>query len=107
MIDLDKLIGSAIKSGKIFLGSKKAISAAKSGKAAVLIVASNCPQTIVNNIKRYSKISKVPLYVYHSSGIELGTVCGKPFAVSALFIRETNNQNIILMREKLIMESGS
>ena len=55
MIDFEKVIKTANKSGRMFLGFKKAMKAAQSRKAVALIVASNCPQT------SYTSSSTTPL----------------------------------------------
>ena len=104
MVDLDRAISSAMKSGKVLIGSKKAIYAAKSGRATVLIVASNCPVKILHDIKYYSDISKILLYTYPASSLDLGIACGKPFAISALAIREINEPDFL--RIKQVEKSG-
>lgn len=107
MVDLNRVISSAVKSGKALLGSKQTLDAAKSGKAMALIVASNCPAKILSDIKRYSDLSKIPLYVYPASSSDLGSACGKPFAVSALAIRETSEPDILKMRKELSEAGGN
>ena len=101
MVDFNRVISSATKSGKVFLGSKQALDAAKSGNAAALIVSSNCQIKTLVDIKHYSELSKVPLYMYPASSADLGAVCGKPFAVSVLVIRETSDPDILKMRREL------
>lgn len=96
-VDLDRIIASAVKSGKMFFGSKKALDAAKSGKAVALILASNCPPESLADIRRHSALSKIPLYVHSSTSSELGAACGKPFAVSALTIREISDPDVLRM----------
>ena len=107
MVDLDRVISSAMKTSKALLGSKQTVDVAKSGRAAALIVSSNCPTKTLVDVKRYSELSKIPLYVYPASSIDLGAACGKPFAVSALAIRETNDPEVLKMRRELSGESGS
>lgn len=100
MVDLNRIISSAVKSGKVFFGSKQALDAAKSGRAVALIVASNCPSKILTDLQHYSNLSKIPLYTYPASSSDLGIACGKPFAISALTIREISDHEILrMMRE--------
>jgi len=95
MIDIDKAIATAVKTGKVEFGAKSAIRNAKLGKAKLIILASNCPKNIRADIEYYSKLSKVPVYIYKGTGIDLAVVCGKPFVVSALSIREPGDSEIL------------
>lgn len=95
MIDFEKVIKSAEKSGKMFLGSKKAMEAAKSGRAVALILSSNCPQKTLNTIKHHAHLANVPVHVYPSTSMDLGMTCGKPFSVSAVTIRSLTDQGLL------------
>ena len=95
MIDIDKAIATAVKTGKVFFGSNSAIRSAKTGKAKMIIVASNCPSEIRRDLEYYCKLSNIPLITYKGSSIDLAAVCGKPFLVSALTIREPGDSEIL------------
>lgn len=100
MVDLDRLIITALKSGKTVFGYKKALNTAKSGRVVALMVASNCPTKILNNINHYSNLLQIPLYFYPSSSRDLGAAFRKPFSVSVLAIREINEPNMLrIIRE--------
>ena len=95
MVDLDKVIKSALKSGKVFYGTKQTVNSAKTGKAVTLIQASNCPEEIKNEIKSYADKSKIPVYTYPGSALDLGLMCGKPFIVSAMTIRTLSDAELL------------
>ena len=95
MIDIDKAIATAVKTGKVEFGAKSAIKNAKLGRAKLIILASNCPKNVRADVEYYSKLSKVPIYIYKGTGIDLAAVCGKPFVVSALSIREPGDSEIL------------
>ncbi len=97
MVDVNRVVSSAVKSGKLFFGAKQALDAAKSGKAVALVAASNCPSRLLADIRRYSALSKVPLYAYPAAGSDLGAACGKPFAVSVLTVREIGDSDVLRM----------
>ena len=91
----------------MFFGSKQALDAAKSGKAVALITASNCPLELLADIRRYSALSKIPLYVHSATSLDLGAACGKHFAVSALTIREISDPDVLRMiRESSLGNEG-
>lgn len=97
MIDLDKIIGSAHKSGKTYLGFKQTVDAAKTGKAVILILASNCPGKLQSDIQHYANLSKTPLHMYTGTSQDLGIACGKPFRVSAMAVRTLTDPALLRM----------
>lgn len=102
MIDIDKAITAAVKTGKVSFGAKSAIKNAKTGKVKLIILASNCPRDTREDIEYHCKLSQIPLIVYKGSSIDLATVCVKPFMISALSIRESGDSEIL----KLTKEPG-
>ena len=95
MIDIDKAIASAVKTGKVSFGANSALLNAKTGKAKMIVLASNCPKIIKDNIEYYGKISKVPVLTYKGASMDLANVCGKLFIISALSIREPGDSEIL------------
>lgn len=100
MIDLDRVIRSAIKSRKIFFGSKRTIDAARSGKATVILTSSNCPNGIRRDIQYLANLSGIPLYTYKGSSLDLSLACGKNFPISALTIREIEDPELLRMLDE-------
>ncbi len=83
-IDIEKTLKKALKSGKVYLGSKRAIKALKRKEAKLVVISMNCPKEIREKIEKYR--SDVPVVVYNGTNMELGAMCGKPFSVAALAI---------------------
>jgi large subunit ribosomal protein L30e len=100
MIDVDKAITTAVKTGKVSFGANSAIQNAKTGKAKLIILAANCPENVREDIEYYGKLSNVPFIIYRGSSMDLAGVCGKPFTVSALSIREPGDSEILRLTEK-------
>ena len=99
MIDTNKAIIATVKTGKVLFGTQSAINNAKIGKAKLIIVAANCPQKTRGDIQSYCKLSNIPMVIYNGTSIELGAVCGKPFMVSALTVKEQGNSDILKLVE--------
>ncbi len=99
MIDVDKAITTAVKTGKVSLGAASAVQNAQTGKAKLIILASNCPKNVRGDVEYYSKLSKVPMIIYKGTSLDLAAVCGKPFSVSALSIREQGDSEILKLTE--------
>ena len=84
MTDVEDIIRKALRSRKYYLGSKRTIKALKRGEAKAVVVASNCPEEILEKIKSFN----VPILVFRGNNMELGAFCGKPFSVAAMAILE-------------------
>jgi large subunit ribosomal protein L30e len=95
MIDIDKAIASAVKTGKVSFGANAALLNAKTGKAKMIILASNCPEEIKTQVEYYGKLSKVPVMTYKGVSMDLANVCSKLFIISALSIREPGDSEIL------------
>jgi len=89
----------AIKTGKVRFGSKEAIKALKHGKAKMVIIAANAPKEIKDDILYYAKLSKIPVYIFQGTSVELGTICGKPFMVAAITIYDEGDSRILEFAE--------
>ena len=73
----------------------------------MIIIASNCPKEIRSDLEYYCKLSRIPLIVYKGTSTDLAMVCGKPFIVSALTIREPGDSEILrLVETETETESG-
>jgi len=100
MIDVDKAIATTVKTGKVLFGANKAVESVKLGRARLIVLASNCPRNIVEDIRNYSRFSNVPVVIYKGTSIDLGAACGKPFTVSALTVREPGDSDILKLGEE-------
>ena len=94
-MDIDRGIRVAVDTGTVTLGSDKSVQALKLGKGKLVIVASNCPEEIREDVMHYSKLSEIPVYTYEGSSVDLGSVCGKPFTVATLIIKDPGDSTIL------------
>lgn len=67
---------------KAVIGTREIIKAAKAGKVKLVVIASNCPQFLVDRV--LSSTAGIAIQVKKISGdqADLGTRLGKPFAVA-------------------------
>jgi large subunit ribosomal protein L30e len=107
MIDIDKAIASAVNTGKVSFGANSAMLSAKTGKAKVIVLASNCPKETKDEIEYYGKISKVPVLTYKGTSMDLANVSGKMFIISALTVREPGDSEILKAVEMQYYENDT
>ena len=94
-MDIDRGIRVAVDTGTVTLGSDKSVQTLKLGKGKLVIIANNCPEEVREDVMYYSKLSEVPVYTYEGSSVDLGSVCGKPFTVATLIIRDPGDSTIL------------
>jgi len=95
MIDINKQIRMAVKTGKVDLGANQTLEAARLGRAKLIVLASNCPQAERTEIEYNSKLSQIPIFVYAGSSLDLGTVCERPHVVSAIAVKEQGDSEVL------------
>ncbi len=85
-VDAVKEIRRAVDTGKIAFGSKESEKSLKNGSAKLIIVANNVPKLVKEKTLSFAEAGKTPVFMFNGSGIELGSVCGKPFTVSLMAV---------------------
>ncbi|ACX73385.1 ribosomal protein L7Ae/L30e/S12e/Gadd45 [Methanocaldococcus vulcanius M7] len=99
-MDVNKAIRTAVDTGKVVLGSKRTVKFVKHGEGKLVVLASNIPSEIEEDVKYYAKLSNIPVYQHKITSLELGAVCGKPFPVAALLVLDEGLSNIMELVEK-------
>ena len=89
-LDINKALRNAIKTGKIYMGSNQTLNAVDNAQAKAVVLATNCPKDVRDQLS-----GKVPIIDFSGMGVDLGTVCGKPFAISTLTIIEPGESEIL------------
>jgi len=100
MVDLVRELRTAMRTGKVVLGSKRTLALIKLGKAKLVIIADNCPLDIRSDIEYYCKLADIPIYIFPGTSWDLGAVCGKPFMVASLCILDPGESDIMALVEK-------
>ena len=102
-MDVNRVVQSAVKSGRAFYGVHQAAKAAKSGRVMALVISNNCPKEWEKKPEEYASLSSIPVLRYPGSSRDLGVASRKPFAVSALAVREIPEADLA-MEVKGLME---
>jgi large subunit ribosomal protein L30e len=99
-IDVNKQLQIAVRSGKVALGIKETVDAARFAKGKLLIIASNCPASARQDIVQYAKQSTIPIFEYPGTSVDLGAACLKRFVVAALTVKEPGDSEILKLAER-------
>ncbi|KYK31438.1 MAG: hypothetical protein AYK22_07930 [Thermoplasmatales archaeon SG8-52-3] len=93
MVDIDKILKTTIKKGTVKIGTKETKASINDGTAKLIVMAKNYPNTI--EFDKLAKKKNIPVYNFTSNAIELGTTCGKSFAVSVFAVLNDGGSNIL------------
>jgi len=94
-VESGKEIRRAVDTGKVVFGSTQAEKSLKNGSAKLIIIAKNAPQLTQEKLVSFAQNGKTPHFVFEGTGIELGSVCGKPFTVSAMAIEDEGKSRVL------------
>ena len=91
-MDLARQLKQGISSGKILFGQRQTSSACANGDVKVAIVAANCHESYINNLRT----SNPDLVIHQVMMVnrQLGAACGKPFPVSALGVIDSGQSEL-------------
>merc|ERR1739842_167856 len=88
-----------MKSGKAILGSKASIKSLRTGKAKMVLIASNCPPLRKSEVEYLAMLAKTQVHHYTGDNTALGTACGKLFNCSILSIIDGGDSDILTVKE--------
>ena len=94
-MDFNVSLRRAIKTGDVILGQNQIEQCINEGKAQMVVLAGNCPETFKNLI---SSLDGLFIYTYDGSSVQLGKACGKPFMVSALAVVDPGESDLLNLK---------
>ncbi len=95
-----KEIRRAVDTGKVIFGLRGVEKTILTEKGEIVIVSSNIPKLTKERLKEQAKHSNIPLYGYEGNAKDLGAICGKPFVVSALLVKDTGKSNVMQLAKE-------
>src|SRR2546425_970213 len=89
VIDVPRALRVAADTGEVRFGLREVRRAAKSKKAKLVVLASNCPEEATRNL------GDVRLFRFGGTNVDLGAACGVPFSVAAVAVISPGESNIL------------
>ncbi|MBN1389784.1 MAG: 50S ribosomal protein L30e [Candidatus Thermoplasmatota archaeon] len=93
-MDIKRALRNVQDTGKVTIGIKETKKMLKSKKVKLVIVAKNCPEDDLKELKTF----KVPIYTFAGSNADLGASSGKPFSISTMGIIEGGKSDILTLK---------
>ena len=79
-------IKKLLKAKSLVIGTEKTLKSLKLGRIEKVILSSNCPDKVAEDLNYYAGLSNVETVKVHYPNEELGVICKKPFSISVLSI---------------------
>lgn len=90
---LENSLRLAVQTGKVVYGHDRTVKMAKEDKVKLIVVAHNYKKD--RELVEKNNYKGVPVLRFNGTGVELGRICGKKFAVSVVGIIDPGNSNIL------------
>lgn len=92
-MDIQRALRTVVATGKVYLGAHQAVRAIETGKARLVIFATNSPEK--EALLKAAKAKNVPTHEFGGLGTELGPACGKPFPVGVVAVLDAGESDIL------------
>ncbi|MBS3062059.1 MAG: 50S ribosomal protein L30e [Candidatus Diapherotrites archaeon] len=95
MVEIQREIRRSVDTGKVAFGEKETEKNVLKGNGALIIVSDSATASTKEKAKHWSKIFSIPVFEYHGKGLELGSVCGKPFSVGTMLVLDSGKSRVL------------
>jgi large subunit ribosomal protein L30e len=89
-----------MRSGKVVLGYRSSVKTLRTGKAKMILIASNCPHLRKSEVEYMAMLAKCQVHHYAGDNTSMGTACGKFFNCSVLSITDAGDSDILISSNK-------
>jgi len=94
-IDAAREIRRAVDTGKVVFGEKQSEKSILKGEGELVIISENTPARVKEMVGVQAGVSGMPVYGFAGSARELGAVCGKPFVVSVMAVKDAGKSKVL------------
>ncbi|MDO8625798.1 MAG: 50S ribosomal protein L30e [Candidatus Diapherotrites archaeon] len=92
--DAVREIRRSVDTGKVVFGVRETQKNVLKGNGQLIIVSASCPKTTQEKISHWSTMFDIPVFEYPGKGLELGSVCGKPFSIATLLVLDAGKSKV-------------
>ncbi|MFX1405833.1 MAG: 50S ribosomal protein L30e [Promethearchaeota archaeon] len=100
--DVNTNIKVAYKTGKVVYGKSQVLRQLRQNPFKMLIISSNCPTELINQLQHYNSLSGNPTFIYKylGSSWDLGLAMGKPYMISIIGINDFGDSDLLTLKTK-------
>ncbi len=86
--EIKKEVQDAVKEGHVIIGYRESVDFIRTNVPKSVVVANNAPEDKMDEISHNTRASSVEMNIFEGDSKELGLICGKPFPVLVLVIKD-------------------
>ena len=94
MVDASKEIRRAVDTGSVAFGFKQCQKELAKGNGEIIIISKNMKANEKEHLKHIAEIEGKKVFEFKKNGLVLGSICGKPFVVSAMIILDKGKSSV-------------
>ncbi|MFH1224977.1 MAG: 50S ribosomal protein L30e [Candidatus Diapherotrites archaeon] len=94
-VDANREIRRAVDTGKVLFGQRECEKSILKGEGQLVIIGSNTPANARGKLELQANVSAIPVHGFSGTAAELGAVCGKPFVVSVMLIKDAGRSKVL------------
>ncbi|MBU0662500.1 50S ribosomal protein L30e [Candidatus Micrarchaeota archaeon] len=94
-MDAAREIRRAVDTGEVVFGEKQSEKSILKGEGELIIISANTPVRVKERAEGQARVSGMPIYGFAGSARELGAVCGKPFVVSVMAVKNAGKSKVL------------
>ncbi len=95
VVDTGKEIRRAVDTGKVVFGYKQCHKELLKGNGELVVVSTNMPTTEREKLKHVAELEGKKYFEFDKNGLALGSICGKPFVISALIVLDAGKSKVL------------
>ena len=95
VLDASKEIRRAADSGEVVFGQRESEKSILKGDAQLLVISGNTPKLVRERLQAQAAVAGIPVYEFVGTGLELGSVCGKPFSILSMAVVKAGKSNVL------------
>ena len=97
---LERAIRMAVDTGTVEFGARVSHKRSLAGNSKLFVISADCPKYSKMGIEKFASLSGVEVLQFAGTSIELGALCGRPYPVSVLSVREEGNSKLLTFTKK-------
>jgi large subunit ribosomal protein L30e len=101
-IEASTEIRRAVDTGKVVFGQKQCQKELLKGNGEIIVFSNNIPSIEKEKLEYLAKLKNKKIFEFSKNGLNLGSICGKPFVISTLLVLDKGKSKVLELDEKVI-----
>ena len=101
MVEIQREIRRSVDTGSVTFGLDETEKNVLKGNGQLIIVSDSAPRQTREKARHWSQIFNIPVFEYRGKGLDLGSICGKPFSIGTMLVLNAGKSKVLEIGLKL------